>query len=314
MSPILLQFTFGVVFLLLSTQIFVRLASRLSHTLGVSPLIVATTLIAIGTSLPELAVSTIATIKSDFGLAIGNIIGSNVINIFFIFPIGILIGNLRVGSTKTQRNIVLLALATLLFIALTHFGIPAYLVGFILLTGSLIATIFEYYWARYGQTHEDKKLLKHSRVSPHLTPAAIIGLIATLVGIIIGGVWVVTSVESISASTGLSTTTLGLSLTAIATSLPELLTTIFSQEDHEEKITIGNLLGSNIYNLLLVGGLAIFLSPPNQSLALNPTWLILATIAFFVTLRLYSGRVIPRRIGFLFLLAFSLYLVSLRRS
>ena len=82
-----------------------------------------------------------------------------------------------------------------------------------------------------------------------------------IVGIIIGGVLLVTSVEGISIVTGYSTTVLGLSLTAIVTSLPELLTTIFSQEEDQEKITIGNIIGSNIYNLLFIGGLVTIFSP-----------------------------------------------------
>ena len=108
MQDLLLKFGIGVVVLLLSTQTFVKLAKKISLALRISPLIVGITIVALGTSLPELSVSLIASINNDAGLAFGNIIGSNIVNILVVLPVCIVIGKLRIVKTKTQRSSVLL--------------------------------------------------------------------------------------------------------------------------------------------------------------------------------------------------------------
>jgi cation:H+ antiporter len=108
--------------------------------------------------------------------------------------------------------------------------------------------------------------------------------------------------------TGLSTGVLGLTLTAIATSLPELLTTIFSQEQHDEKMTIGNILGSNIYNLLLIGGLIDVFSSGTDSSEVNWYILNLVTIIFVAIIFIYRGKQIPKLIGVVSLLLFFAYI------
>ena len=130
----------------------------------------------------------------------------------------------------------------------------------------------------------------------------------SIVGVITGGYFIVTSTEKLSLLTGLSTGVLGLTLTAIATSLPELLTTIFSQKEHDEKMTIGNIIGSNIYNLLLIGGIINLFG--NTNLVLQNNWLTLniVTVFFVLTLLVFKGKSVPKYIGVIFLLFFFLYL------
>lgn len=310
MQELLVKFGLGVVFLLVSAQSFVNLAIKVSRALRISPLIVGTTLVALGTSLPELAVSTIASARGDTGLAIGNIVGSNVVNILLVLPIGILIGKLRIGTHKTQRNGLLLLGVTALFIALRLLQLPPTTAGLILLLTAVVITIAEYFWGVNGRNHEDAS--RFSRVSSQrLAPSDALLLTLSAAGITVGGVLMVTSTEGLASITGYSTTILGLSLTAVATSLPELLTTIFSQEDHQEKITTGNIVGSNIYNLLFIGGITLLLSGPLSAGPKEFTWLILATIGAVTLIHYYKGQRVPKRIGVVFLLGLIVYLSTL---
>lgn len=310
MQDLLLKFGIGVVVLLLSTQTFVKLAKKISLALRISPLIIGITLVALGTTLPELSISLIATIKNDAGLALGNIVGSNIVNILLVLPVGIVIGKLRIGKTKTQRNAVLLLGITGVFVFLQLISFPPLLSGLFLVTSALLITILEYQLAVFGRSHEDSaRFINHKR--ERFSLQGFVSLILSLLGIIIGGILLVTSVEGISLLTGHSTTVLGLSLTAIVTSLPELLTTIFSQKEDQEKIAIGNIIGSNIYNLLFNGGLLTIFSPRMILPAGNWVWLISATSCFVFILGHYKGKTVPRRVGVFLLVLLLIYLLTL---
>ncbi len=313
MLDLFLKFCLGVIFLLLSTRAFVRLAKNISLAFRISPLIVGMTIVALGTSLPELSVSLIAVIKNDIGLALGNIIGSNIINILMVLPTAILVGKLRIGKTKTQRNALLLLGVTGVFVFLQFMAFPPLLSGLFLLTSALIVTVLEYQWAIFGRDHEDAARFNNHKKG-RFTLGGFVSLALSLIGIIIGGVLLVSSVEGISIVTGYSTTVLGLSLTAIVTSLPELLTTIFSQKEDQEKIAIGNIIGSNIYNLLFVGGLVTIFSPVIIIPVEDWAWLMATTIGFVFVLRRYSGKVVPKRVGVFLLVLSLIYLLTLKLS
>ena len=308
MYSFLLQFGIGLIILLFSTQKLVELAKNISRTLRISPLIVGITIVAIGTSLPELAVSLVAIVKNDVGLAMGNIIGSNIVNILMVFPVGLFIGNLRIGTTKTQRNALFLLGATAIFYATQSFGSFKPTSGLFLISLAVVISIVEYMLGVFGRTHEDIKQFKSAKYKK-LGWGVIVSVILLIVGIIGGSILVVNSVEAISLLTGISTTILGLTLIAVATSLPELLTTIFSQEDHQEKMTVGNILGSNIYNLLLIGGV-VSLFPSAISIQQKEwIWLAVVTLGFVAILRYYKGHKPPKWIGIILILLFLVYLL-----
>ena len=240
----LLKFCVGLVVLLFSTQSLVKLAGKISRVLRISPLIIGTTIVALGTSLPEFAVSTVSVLRNDAGLAMGNIIGSNIVNVLMVLPVGIFIGKMRIGTTKTQQNVLILLGATAIFCLTQFAGISKPVLGMFLIGLAILISIMEYKLGVFGRDHEDLKQFKKTKNGKLSLHAVILGLLLIL-GIIAGGFLVVDSVEAISVLSGISTTILGLTLTAVATSLPELLTTIFSQNGNQEKITVGNILGSN---------------------------------------------------------------------
>lgn len=309
MSEVILKFVIGLVILLLSTQKLVGLAEKVSRIFRISPLVVGITLVAIGTSLPELTVSIIAIARDDTGLAIGNIVGSNIVNILFVFPVALFIGKLRIGTTKTQRNSLFLLGATLIYCVTQLSGYTSMLTGVLLIGLAVVFSLLEFRLAVFGRDHEDKKQLKALKSDKFTLGVLFVGVIL-VAGIIIGGILVVDTIEEISRLTGVSTTILGLTLSAVATSLPELLTTIFSQEGNQEKITLGNIIGSNVYNLLLIGGIVSLFTITNTLPAKDWVWLISATILFVFVIRHFSGRKPPRRIGIMFIVLLALYIIS----
>jgi len=307
MYEALLAFTVGLAILLYATQRFVRLAERISVIFKISPLIVGLTVVAIGTSLPELVVSVIALTKQDPGLAMGNIIGSNIVNILMVFPVGLFIGKLKIGTAKTQRNALFLLAITLVFMITQLTNITHLVAGSLLIGIAILVSTLEYKLGVFGREHEDAKLFHASKNEKLTTQIILLGLLLVS-AIIFGGFLVVNSIENISIFTGITTTILGLTLTAIATSLPELLTTVFSQNGNQEKITVGNILGSNMYNLSLIGGIIAF-SPLKT--VIHPqewAWLSVVTIGFVVLLRYFKGRRPPKIIGVFLLLLLALYL------
>ncbi|MBW6441819.1 sodium:calcium antiporter [Patescibacteria group bacterium] len=310
MAAYLIKFFFGVIILLLSTQIFVKLAVKLSEIFRLSPLIIGLTIMSLGTSLPEIAVSSISSSGGDTGLATGNIIGSNIINVFLIFGIGILVGKLRIGTTKTQKNIVILLIATLFFVfSQAIFPFPRILGTFLLL--SYIAfTYMEYKWGIMGRVKEDLAFitsLKKRKISPDL----VLGIIFSVFGVGIGGLLVVNSMQELALISGYSTTLFGLTLISVATSLPELFTTIQSQKEDEEKMTIGNLLGSSLFNLLFIGGLANILGGSMELPMVEICFLIISSIFFFVIVSFYKGRVVPKWVGMILIATFFIYIYVL---
>lgn len=316
MLSTLALFLLSIAVLLISTQAFVKLAVRLSLALRISPLVIGTTVVAIGTSFPELIVSGLASSRGDNGLALGNIIGSNIVNVFLVLPVAILFGRLRIGTTKTQRNVLSLLIITTAFSLLYALSLPARLRGVILILFAFLFTLGEFYWGVVGRGHEDSKQFRHRR-SGHIGLIQGLVLLLSLGGIWLGGTTTVSAVKYLSEISGYSTTILGLSLTAVATSLPEFFATIFGERSHQEKMVIGTIIGSNLYNLLLIGGVSALLSTSIKtvpSLAASP-WLFffLATGSLVWLVLHFKGSTVPKWVAVLFLLLAALYLSSLTR-
>ncbi len=309
MVSLTIKFILGMGILLFSTEKFVKLAERISKSLKISPLVVGVTIVAIGTSIPELVVSVVSMIKQDTSLAMGNIIGSNIVNVLLVFPVGILIGKLRIGRIKTQQTALLLLGAAFIFFVSQYAAIDHLYKGIFLISLSVLFTFIEYKFGIFGRDHEDAKHQTKNKGGKISLAQLIIGAFL-LVLIIVGGTLIVDSVEAISILSGISTSILGLTLTAIATSLPELLTTIYSQSNHQEKITVGNILGSNVYNLLLIGGILTLF--PANIIILQKEWIWLGatTLGFVLFLKFYSGLRPSRWLGLLILPVFFLYLFT----
>lgn len=309
MHPALL-FILGVIVLLVSADVFVQAASHLSKKVGLSPLVIGITVVALGTSLPELVVSVLAAIKGDGGLAFGNIIGSNTVNILLIFPLGIILSDLRIGTLKTQKNTLILLIVSVIFYLISRLFTISW-IGYILIGCAIIFTFEEYRWGKRGMKHEDKIRFSKKHTNEK-TLKIITKTILSLIGIGIGGFITVISTENISLITGISTTFLGFTMTAIGTSLPELFTTLFSARRNEDKITMGNILGSNIYNVLLIGGITTVISRSQPMSTYHWLIFLFSSVLLVGIVIVYRGKIIPKWVGICLLFFFigSGYFVS----
>lgn len=312
MLEALFLFGLGLAILLFSTQKLVDLATKVSKTIGISPLIIGLTLVAIGTSIPELAVSLIAINRQDGGLALGNIVGSNIINVLLVLPVGILVGGVRIGTSKTQTNASILLGCVAIFMAIRFFGLFHPVIGIVLIGIALLISFVEYKLGTNGRLNEDMKWFAKIKKREKLTKLEwILGPIL-LGSIIAGSSILVEAVETLGQITQISTTVLGLTITAIATSLPEVLTTVFSQRSGQEKMTVGNIIGSNIYNLMLIGGVIMLFPTATYISVVQWGWLIASTLLFVLLINHYSGKTPPKIIAIFFVGLFIAYLYTQR--
>lgn len=308
----LFYFVLGLIILLLSSKLLVDKSQKIAHKLHLSPLIIGITIVAIGTSLPELSVSSIASIKGDYGLSIGNIVGSNITNVLLILSIGILLGKLRIGTTKTPKTTLILFFISLLYVLLHLFSVDHIISGILLISLGIIFTLIEYKWGLEGQNKEDFSLLsKFSKSKIEYKNIDLLYLTIAILGITFGGLILVNSTEKLSVLLGYSTTILGLGLTAVVTSLPELLTTVFSQQNKDEKLTMGNILGSNVYNILFIGGLSYLFSNGEYIINFEWFWFIISALLLYALVVIMKGKYIPKVFGLLFLITYVIYLFTL---
>lgn len=298
-----LLFLGGIGVLLASAEVLIKSVNQLAAKWKLSPLVLGTTIVAVGTSLPELTVAIVACLKGDSQLALGNIIGSNTANLLMVLPLASLFTPIRIGTTKTQRNALFLLIITLGFAAaITWWWQP--LAGGLLLFGVLVFSYLEYSWGVEGRNKEDKKQWRDAKKSGPYTSSAL-GL--SLLGVIAGGYLTVTGAEKIAYALQISTTAVGMTLVALATVIPEILVTVISGYKNQAKLAVGNILGSNIYNILLIGGIIALLSGQGAIIRVNLIPIVAATGITVGLLKIYQGRRIPRPINVCLLLFYAVY-------
>ncbi len=265
----LLQFiilTAGLTLLWGGAELLIRFSSALARSLGVNPIIVGLTVVSIGTSLPELVVSLIAALQGTMGISIGNIIGSNIANIGLILGVGAVITRLEVKKSWVLKEVPLMIFFTLLFtvFAYTGFSIQPLEGGILLLF--LFLFLYNLYRTSRTQMKEFQILQEAGHISEDALTAGkkLVYLTLSFLGMILlitGSKATVTAGQNIARTLGVSDTVIGLTLIAVGTSLPELATTIVGVLRKETDIVVGNVLGSNIFNLLFIGGLVPMVRP-----------------------------------------------------
>ncbi len=243
--------------LIKGSDYFVDGSSRIAKSLGVPSIVIGLTLVAIGTSLPELAVSLTASLRNNNDLSVSNVVGSNFFNLFVILGFTSLIRNVFVDKKVVchDYHISLYSLVLLLVIVLFyHFISGYYVIGRI--GGLLLLFFFGIYFAHVLKGKREGK----SNVSV-LRLYDVFWMIVGLIFIIIGGEFTVHSASLIALKMGVSERIIGLTIVSIGTSLPEFFTSLVAIIKKEEEIAIGNILGSNIINTLLIIGISSFFSP-----------------------------------------------------
>lgn len=315
MTPALLAILAGFILLIWGAGRFVAGASAIAGNLGVSTLIIGLTIVGLGTSLPEILVSAIAAWEGNPGLAIGNALGSNIANIGLILGLTALIAPIRIQSHMLKKEFPLLLAITLIALALMWDGVLGRLDGMLLLAG-LVLVLF--WLVRQGlKSRRDPLLSELDAEVPariDMGPAVMWFLIGLTV-LLVSSRMLVWGAVSIAHMLGISDVVIGLTIVALGTSLPELAASIMSIVKGEHDLAIGNVVGSNMFNLLAVLGMPGIIRPgkfPAEVLSRDyPVMIGLTLLMFIMAYGLRGPGHINRYEGAILLTVYLGYMVLL---
>ena len=269
----------GFVFLIKGSDFFVDGASSIASILKVPTIIVGLTIVALGTSAPEAAVSITSSLTGSNAMAVSNVIGSNLFNMLMVIGIAALMSNLLMEKSVLEKDLPFLVGITALWAIFIVIGWDiTNIEGIILLLIMVAYIIFLIYDTKKSGGANDVEKPKFN------LPMSIIFMIIGLAGIVIGGDLVVDSASAIAIAFGMSETLVGLTIVAIGTSLPELVTSITALKKGENQLVIGNVIGSNIFNILFVLGASSAISsiPLDSSMLIDVVFMLLVTILCFI--------------------------------
>jgi cation:H+ antiporter len=299
----------GLVVITLGAEALVRGASGIASRLGVSALIIGLTVVAFGTSAPELAVSLSSALRGQGDIALGNAIGSNIFNVLFILGLSALIAPLSVASQLIRFDVPLMIGVSVLVLVLALDGSIGRVEGTVLFFGLLAYIGFQVVQARReSQTMTLNEIPGAGGAAPlwRQTLYVAVGLVA----LVIGARLMVDGAVAIAVSFGISELVVGLTIVAVGTSLPEVATSVVAALRGERDIAVGNAVGSNVFNLLGALGIAGALSPagvPVAAQALGFDLPVMVAVAVACLPIFVTGREIARWEGALFLAYYAAY-------
>ncbi len=314
-----LLFCAGVVLLLVAGDFLVRGSAAIAHKWGVPSLIVGLTIVAFGTSAPEMIVSVQAVLRGSGELAIGNVVGSNIANVLLVLGVPALIRFIPTNVAGVGRNSAVVIVASLVLIALMFVHNPLLRwQGAILFAGIVLYLYWMFKLAKAGA--EDPALAEMAELAEMQgLPKSWLTMIGfTLFGVIglaFGGDLIVDNATKIAKGFGVSEALIGLTIVAIGTSLPELATVLVASWRGQNEVAIGNVLGSNIFNIFAVMGAAALAGPvavPTKFFVFDVWVMLAASVA--LTLYVFRRAPIGRKTGLLFLLAYIFYIAAIGRD
>lgn len=312
-----LLFLVGLTSLTLGADWLVTGASRVAEHRGVSPLLVGLTVVAFGTSAPELVVSTAAVLRDQTGIAVGNVMGSTVANVGLIVGLGALVRPISVHRKLLQREAPLMVLILAAVMVFASNGVISSLDGLILVTGF---SIYMVYLIRWGKSETETGQFQAARIQAKagemgMTRRPYVNWLRVAFGtalLLAGASWMVDSAEKIAIAYQIPEEVVGATMVAVGTSLPELASTIAAAARGLGDIAIGNVIGSNIFNLGLVLGTASLISPLELTSATVVTQVVPAMIFCLVLIPLaYTGERVDRWEGILLLLGYAVFLYQI---
>ena len=308
----------GFLLLVKGADLFVDGASSIAKRLRIPSLIIGLTIVAFGTSAPELAVSVTAALKGSNDIALGNVVGSNIFNLLVVIGVSAMICPLAVEKSMIKKDYPLSIGATLLlgllvmdqFLGKKDAMSLSRLDGIILLAGF---ALFMYLTIREGLAKRKEQLQSQEEEIPvkYSLPVSILLSVAGLLGIIFGGDMTVNSAKEIATAFGLSEALIGLTIVAIGTSLPELVTSVVASKKGESDIALGNAVGSNLFNILFILGVSSTILP----MSVSPTYLydigFLLVVSLLVFIPVAAKQKISRGTGAAMTGAYILYTIYL---
>jgi len=307
-------FIIGFILLIKGAGVLVDGASSLARRLKVSKLVIGLTVVAFGTSMPELFVNIMASAHGNTDLAIGNILGSNISNILLILGVAAIIYPLKIDWGIAWREIPLSLIAALLlfvmvndqFIHYQPLNVLSRIDGLILLGIFFLFLVYILIIARKNAVVERGR-------TPYSISASIGLIILGLAFLIIGGKWIVDGAVTLAKAFGASESLIGLTIVAIGTSLPELATSAMAAYRKNSDIAIGNIVGSNIFNIFWILGISAIIKPLPFNIQANSDVEVLIATTILLLLFLFIGKryVLKRWQGWIFVLSYSVYIIYL---
>jgi cation:H+ antiporter len=316
MEPIaVVLFVVGLILLVAGAERLVHGASRIARTLGVSPVIVGLTVVAYGTSAPEVVVSVVSVLKGQTSLALGNVIGSNIFNVLFILGICALIAPLVVSQRLVRFDVPLVIALSCLLYGFAYSGNVDRLEGAVfvaLAVGYTVYTIVQSrresdavkteYAQKYGGARENAVRLFLD----------VVWIVGGLAGLIVGSGWFVDGAVAVATALGVSELIIGLTIVAAGTSVPEVATSIVASVRGERDIAVGNIIGSSVFNILVVMGAASVVAPngiPVSSSALAFDLPVMIAVSVACLPIFFTGSLIARWEGGIFLAYYAAYTI-----
>ena len=291
----------GLVMLLLAGDALVKGAVNLSLRLGVPAMIVSLTIVAFGTSAPELLIAIEAVLDDAPGIAMGNVVGSNTANILLVLGVPALLATMHTSECDTRKNFNVMIAASVLFILLAFRGVFDWLAGLVLLGGLayVLGSAFVEAQRHRKAGCSDPDNEEPEGADPDM-PSWQIGLflVLGLIGLPLGASLLVENASVIARAYGITETVIGLTLVAIGTSLPELATTVMAALRRQADVALGNVIGSNMFNLLAIVGIASLVGPidVDQAFLRFDLWVMLAASLMLIPF-VYMRRDITRIAG-----------------
>ena len=302
----------GLVLLILGAERFVHGAAATARNFGIAPLLIGLTVVAFATSAPEVLVSVVAASRGEPGLAIGNAIGSKIVNIGLVLGMTAIVRPIKLESATLRREMPALLAVTLLTVSLFLDARLTHIDGYVMLTGLVIVMIW---LARLGSRSAANDPIKkdfEAEIPDDVSmKSAVLWVVVGLGTLLLGAEWLVTGAIGIAHTLGVSEVVIGVTIVAFGTSLPELAVSLISVLKGEYGLAIGNIVGSNIFNLLAVIGIAAAIEPMTlhpSVLSLHIFVMVAFTLVLFAMTYDYDGKArLSRLEGVALLAAFIAY-------
>jgi len=320
----------GLALLIGGGELLVRGATTIARRLGISPLLIGLTLVGFGTSTPELVTSVEASLAGSPGIAVGNVVGSNIANILLILGIAAVITPIGVGQDALRRDGLFVLLTALTFYAIAQFGSLDRLVGFAFIV-ALAGYVYYAYrqelaGAPVGHTAAYEKFEAHEELFHNRAPrrdeasepvgwsagrGSLVPLALALLGLALvvgGGKLLIDGATGFARSAGISEAVIGLTIVAVGTSLPELVTSVVAALRGQSDVALGNVLGSNIYNILGIAGVTGLIAPtvvPPEIASFDS--LVMVAVSVVLLIVAGTGYVIRRGEGVILVASYAAY-------
>lgn len=319
--PPIAIFLAGLVIVIIGAELLLRGASRFASLIGLKPIIIGLTIVSIGTSMPELAVGIAAVSEGRSAIAVGNIAGTNIINILLILGLSAAIRRLPLELLSIKLDVPVMIASALILIVMAGNGILTRTEGIILVIGAIIYTIALIRLSKQ-ETPEMRKEYEEEFSKEALFKKKGAGLAVVNIAILVVGIaltiWgadlLINGAVSIAEKFGVSDAVIGLTIVAIGTSAPELVTTIVATIKDDRDVAIGNLVGSSISNILVILGITCIVAPNGVDVSHDILWFDLplaAAVAIVCYPVFRSDRMVSRTEGMLFVLLYAVYLGTL---